>query len=148
MAPSGQGQQPRTTGFLQELLYLAVSRRPCCFSKQAALPTGRSPARQPEGSKEVARRHQQQPNNSKSVNSLPVDRAGMPKQKPGQASKPEGYLFLCTSKTQNEAMAGLFGLAGQQWSAIQDIKPGTHLFLLNIITKVSMGLCLLLLLAH
>lgn len=55
-----------------------------------------------------------------------------------QSAKPaEGYLFLCTSKTEQEALSGFFGLAGEKWPVIRNIKPGTHLFLLNIHTRVT-----------
>ncbi|KAK9835849.1 hypothetical protein WJX74_009305 [Apatococcus lobatus] len=66
-------------------------------------------------------------------------KGAMSKSKPQGARPPEGYLFLCTSKTEQEALAGFFGLAGEKWPVIRNVKPGTHLFLLNIQTRVLHG---------
>lgn len=52
----------------------------------------------------------------------------------------EGYLFLCSNRTQNECLQKrLFGLARKYWGWVQQIRTGTPLFLYNIDSQTLFG---------
>jgi hypothetical protein len=52
----------------------------------------------------------------------------------------EGYLFLCSNRTQSECLQKrLFGLAHKYWGWVQQVRIGTPLFLYNIDSKTLLG---------
>jgi len=55
--------------------------------------------------------------------------------------KIEGYLFLCTNRTQRECFQKkLFGRSHKFWGWVEQIRAGSSLFLYNIDSKTLFGI--------